>query len=152
MMSTRRSFFVTGVLLSALVLFGSTAAQAQEVGTAPAADSVVIGSTDPKAFDMLEVTWDAPDTTNNLTLGYRVYWMEGDDVLTATTLQNAQSMNVGIDRDETEQKATLTGLKPDTMYVAAVASRGADGGSVAVSHLGQLRGCRRFLDGRGGGL
>ena len=139
MMSTRRVYFTTGVLLSALVLFGATVAQAQ-TGEAPVGGSVEISSTEPAAFDKLVVTWTAGADTDDNTIGYRVYWMKGATAISETTIQNAESMNVGINRADNDagdpapyktQTFTVTGLDGGSMYQAGVASRGSDGVAAA---------------------
>ena len=129
MMSTRRSFFITGVLLSALVVFGATATQAQQAPATPAVATVG----DPAAFDKLKVTWGAGADNDalDLTSGYRVYYMKVDedstDALDTDDIPNSRSMDVSRNKTKADQELTLTGLTAETTYAVAVAPKNTDG-------------------------
>ena len=120
-MNRRRSLFVTGCLMAALVLFGSMEAYAQEDETAatqvPPAPSAVAIPTDDVEFDRIKVTWAAPtvnDDQGPLT-AYRVYYSTRD-------FDNAQNAMGSMTVDDEKMEATLSGLMPDDMYYVHVAS------------------------------
>jgi hypothetical protein len=129
MMSRRRSFFITSVVLSAVVLFGVAAAQAQQTPVSPVLATVG----DPVAFDKLKVTWGAGADGNplDLTSGYRVYYMKVDDdsttALDADDIPNSRSMDVSRNKTKDEQTLTLTGLTAETTYAVGVAAKNTDG-------------------------
>ena len=125
MMSRRRSLFTFGALLAAAVLLAPATALAQVQ-----ANSVSIASTSPSAFDKLEVEWDSPTNTTDLT-GYRIYFRAieaSTDVSTAGTpavaVLNAEFQEVS---GAGTEKATLTGLTHNTRYIAAVVPLNDDG-------------------------
>ena len=122
MMSTRRSFFTTGVLLSALVLFGSTAVQAQ-----PAAPTSV--SAVAVGYDSVTVSW-AAVTFEGLT-GYEIGIVKTPAIGTLDAsnyeMSGATKKKVGA----TVLSTQFTGLVAGTGYTVAVRALAANDATVA---------------------
>lgn len=124
-MSRRRSLFTFGALLVAAVLLAPATALAQVQ-----AASVGIQSTTPSSFDKLEVVWDKPTDTTDLT-GYRVYYDKiandaADSVVDAATVATLNADFQEVSGAGTE-KITLTGLTHNSRYIAAVVPLNEDG-------------------------
>ncbi len=124
MMSTRRSFFTFGALVAAVAMIAPATALAQQI----TAESVAIQSTATPSFDKLEVTWEVTNATGSS--GYRIFYDEiaaDTDVSSAGTPAlnpiNAEYQDVSGGNTE---KVTLTGLKHNTRYIAAVTYLDAD--------------------------
>ena len=119
-MSTRRSYFTTGVLLSALVLFGATATQAQ---TAPDNGASAVSATG-LTFNSVLVTWKATADTDdqaNARKNFEVGYAKSDTLsLTALALE---TMTAGTTRRE----AVISGLEAGKNYVVAVRAIAATG-------------------------
>ena len=124
MMTSWRSLFVTGALLTAVALFAPGAVLAQDDETAatelpPAPTTVTAMAED---FDEIKVTWVAPtvnDAQGPLT-GFRVYYATSEFADTA----NAMGYKAADDDDTT---LTLGGLKPAEDYYVHVAAVNAFG-------------------------
>ena len=118
MMSTRRSYFITGVLLSALVVFGATAAQAQV--TAPQSATAA-----PSGFDAIVVTFAPPTNTENISeyqVGHAMKPAIGD--VTAANFDVLSPTKVSLGTTTTAY--AITGLTAGTDYVVGVRSRDPD--------------------------
>ena len=129
-MNKRRSLFVTGILLSALVLFGSTTAQAQDVTVT----SVV--ATD---YGNVRVSWNALEAGQNAE-GYKVRYEEVTDA-DATGVGTSSSVaftGIGdvIEDIGDETRTTLTGLKFGQAYLIGVVGYDEDDENLAAWGVG----------------
>lgn len=120
MKSRRRSFFTTGILLSALVLFGATAAQAQpsDVNALPAGYSSIV------------VTWSAPggglDDVARYEIGYAV-----KPALSTVTANNFNDLGPKkMTAAKSLVSATIGDLKAGTDYVVGVRTVSTDSPAV----------------------
>ena len=114
-MHKRRSLFVTGILLSALVLFGSTGAQAQ-TGDAPDIQGLQVRVT---GYDSLLLTWTELTGQNLLdTTAIEVAYVATPIGTTADDLDalDPETMTV----PKARGAATIDGLTYETMYLIGV--------------------------------
>ena len=130
MVNRRCSFFVTGALLSALVLFGAEAAFAQEE-----TDSVDDLAASPRSHDTIRLTWTHDnDGLDKFTLRYQQNTPENsgnaDPIVVALTDfdtdKSITRMDIKKNASSEEYTYTLDGLKPDMDYIFAIRALGAD--------------------------
>ena len=129
-MNKRRSLFVTGVLLSALVLFGPV----QALAAAPTALTTFMVDPGPD-FGELRVRWDkveAEDPDDNAT-GYRIRYEAKVDGADHDMLSvAADSMDVG-----DVEMAIISGLENNAVYIVEIAAFNMDGFSTATASIAE---------------
>lgn len=120
MMSTRRSLFVSSVLLSALVLFGAEAAFAQ------AADPTAFAAA-ARAHDTIRLTWNSANTnTEKFSVRYQQKAPATSGSTAATdfsTTLNTMRMDVA-KTTSTAYSVTIDDLKPGMPYIFGLTALG----------------------------
>lgn len=125
-MSTRRSFFVTGVLLLAVMLLVSAAPAGAQTTAAPEAPT--LSSVVPNGYGALLVVWNrgSQDATN-MPSGFDVRY---EAVETGNTFTGVSDMIMKVGNTTT---ATISGLKHGTRYLVQVRARNSEGNSIWTS-------------------
>ena len=126
-MSTRRSLFVTGVLLLAAMLLGSVAPAEAQVTAAPG--DPTIGNVVPNGYGALLAVWnrDASQTTADAPSGFDVrYEAKKSDATSPSQFTGFGDTIVKVGNVTT---TTISGLKHGTRYLVAVRARNAIGNS-----------------------
>ena len=119
-MHKRRSLFVTGILLSALVLFGSTTVSAQitVVAADPAITTVQAVALD---HESIRVRWATDTVANEPTVafitGFEIRYQERG---TATTVYDVNEPSMYAEAEDDERSVLVDGLDHSTAYVFQV--------------------------------
>ena len=125
MMSTRRSLFRAGVLVVALIALGATSAWAQPASTYNnfafeiGSDSIVV------TLDTIDA--DTGTTTDNPT-EYHLAFVEQTTATTTARIRTAtEPTKTWSHTAFGRQVVSVTGLKPDTLYLIGIRGKNADG-------------------------